>query len=251
MLLSMVTLSARAEDFWGRALSDQPTDFVFGYGSLINETSRNATSVHPIAAIPVRVSAEFGYIRAWNERSPSGFTGLGLRKPMPGESATTINGVLYPVHGNDMAEFDDREHEYMRVEVPRATIEAVSWQALPALARVWVYVPIIASNDSGTGLQPADARFPLLESYIDVVVEGGLEYGTEFAREILVTTRDWSCYWLNDRDLGRRPWVVDKQSAAVDKLLSKYAPHFTDRTFPEEFTAKHLLGTDAHCSAEN
>ena len=57
-------------------------------------------------------------------------------------------------------------------------------------------------------------------SYIDVVVEGGLEYGDAFAREAIETTSDWSDYWLNDRELARRPWVRDPGSAAVDKLLS-------------------------------
>jgi hypothetical protein len=245
LLLAVITLPVRAEDFWHRMLPDQPSNFIFGYGSLINTASRNATSNHPIPAVPVRVSAAFGYIRVWNGRSPSGFTALGLRKPAPGENAATINGVVYPVMGNDMAAFDARERGYVRVEVPLADIEAVSWQELPAQGRIWVYIPDIAGNEPGVGLPLPDARFPMLESYIDVVVEGGLEYGTEFAREIIATTKDWSRYWLNDRDLARRPWVFDKQSAAVDRLLAAFAPRFADRMSPEEFTAKRLLNTNA------
>ena len=49
-----------AEDFWGRKIANQPTNFIFGYGSLINTSSRNATAVKPVAAIPVRVGASFG-----------------------------------------------------------------------------------------------------------------------------------------------------------------------------------------------
>jgi hypothetical protein len=49
-----------------------------------------------------------------------------------------------------------------------------------------------------------------------------------------------------DRDLARRPWVFDKQSAAVDRLLAASAPHFADRMFPEEYTAKYLLDANAH-----
>ena len=131
------------------------------------------------------------------------------------------------------------------MEVPHADIEAVSWQALPAQGRIWVYVPEGAGKEPGVGLPQPDAKYPMLESYIDIVVEGGLEYGTEFARETIATTKDWSRYWLNDRDLARRPWVFDKQSGAVDRLLAAHAPQFTDRMFPEEFTAKHLLNTNA------
>ena len=234
-------LPTGTEDFWGHRLPDQPTNFIFAYGSLINTASRNTTSARPIPAIPVRVSADFGYIRVWNDRSPSGFTALGLRKPTPGESALTINGVLYPVEGNDMAEFDEREHGYVRVEVPHADIQAVSWQALPAQGRIWVYIPDMAGHEPGTDLPQADAHFPILESYIDVVIEGGMDYGPEFAREIIATTKDWSRYWLNDRDLARRPWVFDKQSAAVDRLLAADAPRFVDRLFAEDYAAKYLL----------
>lgn len=249
ILLGLARAPAHSEDFWGRMLPDQPVNFIFGYGSLINTASRNATSAHPIAAIPVRVSAEFGYVRAWNDRAASGFTALGLRKPEPGESAMTINGVLYSVAGNDMAAFDARERGYVRVEVPHADIEAVSWQAVPAQGHVWVYVPDVPGHEPGIGLPPPDTRFPIVESYIDVVIEGGLEYGPDFAREIIATTKDWNEYWLNDRPLARRPWVFDKQSGAVDKLLAQFAPHFADRMFPEEYAAKYMVDRGARPAA--
>jgi cation transport regulator ChaC len=226
---------AQSADFWGTRLPDQPTQFIFGYGSLINSPSRDATAGKPVAAIPVRVSAAFGYVRSWNDRARSGFTALGLRHPSEGEAPMTINGVIYPVVGNDMSAFDEREKGYVRVEVPRALIEAVSWQQLPAEGTVWVYVPKAEGKAPGEGLPVPDARFPIVESYIDVVIEGGLEYGPEFAREIIETTRDWSPYWLNDRTLARRPWVFDKQFAKVDALLAASAPCFAQRAFSEDY----------------
>ena len=79
-----------AADYWGKTLSNRPTQFIFGYGSLINTPSRNSTAGKVTAAIPVRVSAEFGFVRAWVARSASGFTALGLRKPAAGDrSAAT------------------------------------------------------------------------------------------------------------------------------------------------------------------
>ena len=158
----------------------QPTNFIFGYGSLINSQSRNSTAAAPIPAIPVRVSPALGYIRTWNDRSASGFTALGLRKPLPGEAARTINGALDPVEGDDMSKFDAREEGYVRVEVPLTDIAAVGWQPLPTSGRIWVYVPQkpTSAGEPGVGLPEPDAEFPLLQSYIDVVVEGGLEYGS-------------------------------------------------------------------------
>ncbi|WP_233833694.1 gamma-glutamylcyclotransferase family protein [Paraburkholderia sp. ZP32-5] len=242
---------AQTTDFWGTRLPDQPTQFIFGYGSLINTSSRATTAGKPIAAIPVRVAAAFGYVRSWSDRASSGFTALGLRRPFEGEASMTINGVIYPVVGNDMSAFDEREKGYVRVEVPWALIEAVSWQPLPAQGTVWVYVPKAQNKAPGEGLAMPDARYPLVESYIDVVVEGALEYGPEFAREVIETTRDWSPYWLNDRTLARRPWVFNNQYAQVDALLATSAPCFAQRAFSEDYAAAIAKRKSHACSLVN
>lgn len=242
LLFAVVSTAAAAADFWGTMLPDQPSNFVFGYGSLINTASRNATVARPIHAIPVRVSAAFDYVRAWDDRSPSGFTALGLERPGAGEKPMTINGVLFPVDGNDMAALDSREAGYVRVDVPRADIQAVSWEALPARGRIWAYIPEIPGKKPGVDLPPPNASFPLLQSYIDVVVEGGLEYGPGFAREIIATTTGWSRYWLNDREEPRRPWVFDKSYQTVDRLLEMNAPDFKHRLLPEQYAVQELQG---------
>src|SRR5271156_658517 len=99
-------LPAGAKDRQGVILPDQPTQFIFGYGSLINSASRDSTAGKMIPAVPVRISAAFGYIRTWNDRSLSGFTALGLRKPRPGETGSTINGVIYAASDAEIARFD-------------------------------------------------------------------------------------------------------------------------------------------------
>jgi hypothetical protein len=48
---------AGAKDWQGVMLPDHPTQFIFGYGSLINSASRNSTAGKTVPAIPVRVSA--------------------------------------------------------------------------------------------------------------------------------------------------------------------------------------------------
>ncbi|MGB6174987.1 MAG: hypothetical protein WBF43_01305, partial [Methylocella sp.] len=58
--LAALPNGARAAGWWGRKLPDAPTQFNFGYGSLINTASRNSTASAAIPAIPVRVSAAFG-----------------------------------------------------------------------------------------------------------------------------------------------------------------------------------------------
>jgi hypothetical protein len=239
VLLIVFAAKADAADFWGRELPDQPANFIFGYGSLIDTASRDATAGEAVPAIPVRVSTAFGYIRCWNDRSPTGFTALGLRRPEPGESALTINGVLFPVEGRDIAAYDRREQGYARLPVPRAMIEAVSWQRLPDAGKIWVYIPVAAGRQAAVDPSRPDQDFPLLQSYIDVVIEGGLEYSRAFAREIIATTKDWSVFWLDDREFARRPWVANPQYAVIDELLTA-APHFADRLLPEQYAAQRL-----------
>lgn len=228
-----VIARAGSSGWEGKKLADPPTNFIVGYATLIDTPSRNSTAKKPIPAIPVRVLPSFGYIRCWNvHRDPYHFTAMGLRKAKPGESGATINGVLYPAEGADMSKFDQREDAYTRVEVPSAQIEAVGWQSLPAIGHIWIYVPAAAL------LPGPDAEYPLLQSYIDVVVEGGLEYSSDFAREILETTDCWNRFWLNDRELAHRPWVEDPRAEEVDAVLKKAsttASLLSARAFPEMY----------------
>lgn len=226
-----------AQDYSGKKVIMQPSDYIFGYGSLINTASRNSSVAIPIPAIPVRVSAQFGFARVWNDRAPSGFTALGLRKADSSMPATTINGVLFPVVGGDIAAYDKREEGYARIEISRSNIEALSWQGLPKEGRIWVYIPVRSGSEPGVGLPLPNGRYPLLQSYIDVVVEGALEYGEEYAKELIATTKGWSTHWLNDRILARRPWVEDAKYSTVDTLL-KNVPTLQNRLLPEDYAAQ-------------
>ena len=242
-----LVVRAGADHWQGKKFPDISTNFIVGYGSLVNSASRDSTAGAPTPAIPVRVLGLFGYIRSWNHQSPpgspAGFTALGLRKQKPEESGVTINGVLYEAKGADMTKFDQREAGYVRVEVPISQVEAVGWQRLPQTGHLWIYVTGNSDAEAVQGvadenLREPDAAHPLLQSYIDVVVEGGLEYGSDFARELLDTTVGWSRFWLNDRELARRPWVHDPKAAAVDKVMMSTrasAEFLASRAFPEMY----------------
>jgi len=122
-------------------------------------------------------------------------------------------------------------------------VEAVGWQRLPQTGHLRIYVTGNSESEAIQGvadenLRQPDAAHPLSQAYIDVVVEGGLEYGSDFARELLDTTVGWSRFWLNDRELARRQWVHDLKAAAVDKaLMSTWASteFLAARAFPEMY----------------
>jgi hypothetical protein len=136
-----------------------PTQFVFAYGSLIDADSRDRTAGTMLPAIPVRVSADFGFLRAWVDRCSCGFTGLGLRKPRSGEAAMTINGVIFAVDESNLSSLDRREDGYRRVLVPPTLVEAVSWKEIPLTGQIWVYVPIGSGGEPGADLPEPTAQF--------------------------------------------------------------------------------------------
>ena len=57
-----------------------------------------------------------------------------------------------------------------------------------------------------------------------------------FAREFLRTTFLWSCFWLNEREVARRPWLHQGLYAKIDQLLREEVPvHFCHRKLESEY----------------
>ena len=242
-------------------------NFMVGFGSIINTKSRASDDPSTIDAAPCRISAEFGYVREWNfQASTAQICALGLRRCKPGEKGATINGVICACP-DDMTSFDRRENGYRRVAVPADLVELLSWQRLPEDAQIFVYVPyapqvvqkygtdavtglprcsglhVPAGLDdelegAGLGLSPPSARFPILQSYVDVCISGCLEYSEDFAREFIETTFLWSPYWLNERELARRPWLRERSYVQIDSLLQRCIPdYFKHRRLESEYAA--------------
>lgn len=210
IIFLLFPITVFGNNFWQQNNISKPKHYIFGYGSLVNSESRAASLKCQKSVVAARISPEFGYKRVWNYRGP-GFTALGLVKT---ENATSINGIIYGVDESNMDILDEREKDYIRVEVPWELVESVDWMHLPKDGHLWIYVPI--------NCYPPSPNYPLLQSYIDTCVTGFLEYSEEFAIEFLETTEGWSPYWLNDRILARRPWVHFSQYKTVDKILVKY-----------------------------
>eukprot|EP00457_Paulinella_chromatophora_P008891 gb/GEZN01008940.1/.p1 GENE.gb/GEZN01008940.1/~~gb/GEZN01008940.1/.p1 ORF type:complete len:308 (+),score=24.63 gb/GEZN01008940.1/:215-1138(+) len=207
--------------FSGR-LDFQPFCFIFGYGSLFNSKSRMQTNSECKDAVPVRISARWGYRRSWCFQHPrEHITALGLEK-CDEFNACSINGMVYPVRAEDLPVFDRRESGYTRVEVPLQYVRMLSWHSLPTNSVVLTYVPTspIPGNPPGTGLSSASYEAPVLQTYIDVCLNGALEYGSDCASEFIASTFRWNTrYWLNDREVPRRPWLKEKNYLKIDRIL--------------------------------
>ena len=212
----LLYLFIMTNNFWGTKLT-LPKDFIFGYGSIINDESRcNNTKLELFDIIPARLSNKFGYRRSWNYRCfTSKFTALGLEK-VTKEKARTINGVLFPVFDNNIKYFDDREEGYNRIKIPKNMIESCCWINIPNYeCNIYTYVPKKENSYF------PDHNYPYLQSYIDMCILGCLKYGNEFAKEFLYTTFCWNKFWLDDRILSRRPWVYQSNYKIIDILLKE------------------------------
>ncbi len=247
--------------YWNHTKKDLPTNFIFGFGSIVNDESRHSTVENSGDPIPVRISPQFGYRRVWNfQPTSSKLTALGLEKVTDGK-LTTINGIIYPLVGdqqsntnpttnqltnqtttnyqlptnpitNQLTAFDKREEGYIRIEVPLNMIEVTSWQCLPKHQyKVWIYVPVgkipgYEHKTPGENLYGPDKYCPILQSYVDIVMLGFLKYGNDYALEFLYTTSGWSRYWLNDRQVPRRPWLFQPKYRNIDTLLSEFSKKY-------------------------
>lgn len=184
--------------------------FLFGYGSLINQASRALTGItkNPLA---VKVS---GFERSWCVQAPAmRLTGLGV---IPNPLAW-CNGVLVELDQDQIMAFDERElggsnAGYARVEIPR---KAITGLHAPETGRIWTYVVKKI-------LSPTKA-YPITQSYLDVILSGCLDFGEPFALDFIQTTAGWEHPWMDDRQAPRyvRHLRDDKLNIKVDDLLKQ------------------------------
>ena len=185
------------------------------------------------------IKRSFGYKRKWNFRSSTGFTALGVVKDA--DNADDINGILFQIPHEEISNFDRREVGYERVKVPLDCLEfdntmndTCTQFTMQPDDNIWIYIPLQSHT------LYADENHPLLQSYVDTVLQGCIEWGEEsMAEQFILTTGGWSTYYLNDTPSSRRPWLFRKEYATIDKLLSKHSQltNFRDRRHPEEFSA--------------
>lgn len=201
--------------FWNSKIN-LPKTFIFGYGSIINQNSRNLCKNEVYDVIPARLSSKLGYRRCWNYRcSTSKFTALGLEK-VSEDKACTINGVLYPIITDNLDYFDEREEGYDRIKINNTDIQSCCWINIPNYdCNIYIYIP-----KKDNSYYPNNI-YPYLQSYLDMCILGCLKYGTDFTKEFLETTFCWNKYWLDDRILSRRPWVYQSNYKLIDNLLKE------------------------------
>ncbi|TDK42220.1 gamma-glutamylcyclotransferase family protein [Antarcticimicrobium luteum] len=174
--------------------------YFFGYGSLVNAATHDFSDPRP-----ARLS---GWRRAWRHTD---LREVAFLTAIP-DPASEIDGMIAHVPGGDWDKLDQREWAYDRVP---ATADVTHF--LRHEIEIAVYAVPEHRHHSPT------RAYPILMSYLDVVVQGYLrEFGTEGAERFFATTDGWDAPILDDRAAPRYPRhqpLKPGETAFVDNRL--------------------------------
>ena len=196
--------------------------YIVGYGSLMQDESRKRTSPEAGPAHPIMV---VGFQRGWIAKGDTvGFstTYLGVSPDPKG----SVNAVIYRVETRELTATDQREALYCRKNVPISDIQTLETGPFEMTGgQAWIYV------NKPEAIATPSARYPIVQSYVDIFVSGCLEQEQRFelngfARQCLATTRNWSEHWVNDRLYPRRPFIFQPKSRQIDALLAQQLPEY-------------------------
>ena len=190
-------------------------NFIFGYGSLISRESREKTG-NTGRAIPVKIK---GLKRFWGLVVPEAkLTALGV---IP-DKKSQCNGAIFSVSENDLFKFDKREIGYNRIKIKQEDIIFSNNEKIEGI--VWVYV----MKEEGV----PNKQNPIVQSYVDVIIDGCIEYDLSFVKEFIITTHGWDSNWIDDRISPR--YVRAKKDVDVQKI-----DNILREVIPEEFSGRH------------
>lgn len=192
-----------------------PPQFIFGYGSLVESKSRAMTWSSALYASPVIVK---GIRRGWFDNTAA----PGLAPTYLGavlDNKHSCNGVIFPITEAGLAAYDQRETGYKREKIKQSNIVMLDGTSAPPKGDIWFY--------ANTHERPASANFPIVQSYVDVCMNGCLEIEATyplakqqgFAEMFIKTCTGWNEFWVNDRLYPRRPFIYVPNAYKIDQLL--------------------------------
>ncbi|MFG2891225.1 gamma-glutamylcyclotransferase family protein [Streptomyces sp. NPDC048248] len=195
--------------------SDSSSQYVFGYGSLIQRESREETWPKAGRAFPVSVN---GITRGWYDRVDTVSWGPTYLGAVPDRSST-CNGVIFQVSHGELKAFTDREQGYKLTRIPAGDITMLDGRSAPPPGTFWYF--------GSTSRRYVSREFPIVQSYVDVCVSGCLAVEDEFtasrtakfAQKFFTSTTDWRTPWINDRIYPWRPFVHVPQAEKIDTLI--------------------------------
>jgi len=196
------------------------SQYIVGYGSLMETTSKHATE--PDAGINLPVVVE-GFQRAWNTHGVYPTTYLGVTRSESGKMATALYRDFLDDEGALAS--DGREIDYCRAAVDPSNITMLDGSSVPSTSEIWVYVT------KPTSMAAPDPEHPIVQSYVDIFITGCLQLqervtdpSVDFVELCIQTTDGWSTHWVNDRIYPRRPFHYQPKAFQIDKYLNRLLP---------------------------
>lgn len=204
-----------------------PDQWIVGYGSLMDRASRTRQAPRAQSAFPVKVRGiSVGWFHQFKQITQSlSPTFLGAKKV----DSAVCGGVIYKATQTDLDATDQRETGYTRVEVPADAIGLSTGTAVALQQgdRYWIYI----SQEAYVG--PPNQTFPLVQSYVDLCVNGALEAAQSYPATAgsfpseWLDTIDWRpieqndrVWWLNDRAYPYRASLTIPNASAIDSTLA-------------------------------
>ena len=195
----------------------QSTIRYFGYGSLVNEATRPAGSL----TTPGRLH---GYVRQWRAVGATSFGKVCALSVAP-DPDHAIDGVMIEEPADRLAALDAREYRYVRKQVPAG--QFVTSHRTDAAHRDAFYY-----QADGVHAKWADSEYPILQSYVDAVMQGFLHlFGEHGVVHFAATTQGWEAPIVADRALPRYPRSVNLSEAEqdfIDATLKSLGVQFLD-----------------------
>lgn len=159
--------------------------FIIGYGSLMDESSKKDTLKNVKKNIPIIL---LNYKRGWFARGKmdnKNCTFLGVKNDPQG----VINAVMFDV-SHQLKAFDDREKFYCRKLVLPKSIEPLVPIKDIKNSQIWLYQPLPSIS------KKASPQYPIRQEYLNMFLTGCYQiqkqYGFAwFYRTCLQTTSDW------------------------------------------------------------
>src|SRR5262245_44747327 len=212
-----------------------PDQWIIGYGSLMDRASRTLQAPRAQAAFPVQVA---GFSVGWFHQFKATL-GQSLSPTFLGAQQSenaVCGGVIYKVTESDLSATDNRETGYRRTSVPLDALKLLTGTGVTLQRddRFWIYV----STEDYIGVP--NKAFPLVQSYVDLCVNGSLESAQCYPATAghfpgwWIDTIDWrpvrqndQVWWLNDRAYSYRASFTLPNSSMIDATLAANQ-HTTD-----------------------
>ena len=190
--------------------NDKPIVGYFGYGSLVNE---NTLRTKYIASIPAELK---NWRRMWDIPTGIDFGAetVSLLTARPSENHATKGVIVFDLAEN-LPDVDKREHNYDRRTIQHHDID-IADEFRDLNCDFYVYEAHKHPNPSGE-------KPPILQSYLDAVLQGFLNiYGESGVEDFVQSTANFHTPILQDRHTPRYPRSVSlshRERELIDYFL--------------------------------